>query len=353
MLKKILTLTILAAAIAGCVGGGSSGTTDNNGGGNNNGGGSNNGGTPTATITKLKVLDSTTNTNYSPTCLYSHGGVTYIVKADGSGNGVSINVNNGTIKDETYLPKVDMKSGDVCLDNFGQLTWYNSSNTSVIKVMDPDNGSNANVKTIDLSTTGVSGSEISNTSYSLGQGTLLFANNTFLNNGYIGFSDLSLDDLPNTHFTPLDYSNYQRTGDKPLYGFNGVGVNFIQLLKADGEGLPALEISVINVPGSSPIQTIRSITDTNGNAIAAMSTAWDFTNSGKSVIVVTGAVQPVIYNCPVSADPHNFQCDKSYTNSELTSKYRIMRVLGANNSILYFMGMDVANAEIDIFAMQM
>ena len=83
-----------------------------------------------------------------------------------------------------------------------------------------------------------------------------------------------------------------------------------------------------------------------------MSTAWDFTPGGKGVIITTGAVQPVLYNCPL-VDAYAYQCNKTYTGRELTSRYRIMRLLGGNANYVYFMGMDLTKSDIEIFSIQL
>lgn len=337
--------------LTACNGGSGSSSNQNNNGNNPN---NNSGGNTSLNITALKTLGSTLSATYTPTCIYNYGGTTYVINGDGSGTGVSLNINTGAVQNQTNLPVININNGDTCLDNFGQLTWFNKSNTSIIKVIDPNNNSNSNIKTIDLSTTGISGATISTTSYSyIGSNNELFANDTFLNNGDLGFSIISLNGLPTAKFNPLDNSTYIRTGNKPVYGFNGLGSTFIQLLQADGN-LPAILTAVQGVPNSltPPIQTIQTITDKNQAAIPEMSTAWDFASTGSGDVVLTGAVQPILYNCPGSKTvQNNFTCTQTYTSSELTTKYRIMRLLGASSTTVYFMGMDLAKSEIDIFSM--
>ncbi len=344
MNKMLGIANIIGALLLTSCGGGGSGSS---------GGTSGNGGiTPSSNIQVISQISSLLGTPYSPSCIYQYGYNTILVKNDGSGTGVAINTETGTVAQLSDLPQLNALNGDNCLINFGQLTWYNEHKPHVVDIFDP---SSKKTQEIDLSHTGISGSDISNTSFALDLGNnALYANKTFLNDGYAGFSRFSLIDPIITSFTQFDNSTYLRAENSgTLYGFSGLGNAFIQMYQADAiHNLPAIIVD-ITLQGSYLKQYMYTITDTANKAILAMATATDIVYYGNgSIIVNTGGVSPVLYSCHRSTTvSSNYTCDKTYTNGLLTSKYRIMRLLGANANNLYFLGSDLTNATLNIFSL--
>ena len=338
--KLLVTINITGAILlTACGSGGSSGD------GNTNGGGS------SLNIQSLSSISSVLGTTYSPYCIYQYGNSTTLVKSDGSGTGVGLNIATGQITQLSGLPQLNASNGDNCLINFGQLAWYNLNSTSVINIFDP----NSNItQTVNLNQTGLSGSTISTTSFALDIGNnQLYANSTFLNDGYVGFSKFNLI-APISAYIQFDNSGYRRTSNAVLFGFMGLGNSFTQMYQADiMNNLPAIIVGAV-VQGSNVQQQVLTITDAENNVISAMANAIDVIYTGTSIVVNTGAVQPVLYNCKRSTTiDWNYSCNKTYTDGSLTSKYRIVRLLGANANNLYFLGIDVAHATLNIFSMSL
>ena len=340
--QKIIVHSIIMSSLltlSACGGGGGAGSSTN---------GSGDGNTGALNIKSVATLDSLLNSSYTPACIYQYGGTTYLVKNDNSGTGVGLTLNSGQTTNLSNLPKISSANGDVCMVNFGQLTWYNKSNTSIVHVFDPTTQS---TQTIDLSHTGFTGSAISQTSFDLDVGNkMLYANRTFLDDGYIGFVKFDLSQNPITTFSQLDSSSYSRIANPVLFGFWGLGSGYIQMYQPSNT-LPAIIVSTV-LQGGITQQNVLSITDGNNQAIPAMATSTDWVNTSQGIMVVTGAVQPVLYGCPRSATvAMNFSCNKTYTGSELTSSYRIVKLLGSNASQVYFMGIDLTQASMNIFAL--
>jgi len=343
-LTKIINFTILGVSISllTACSGGVGGTGSSSGG--------TGGGSSVLNIQSVATIDSVLNASYTPACSYQYGGTTFLVKNDGSGSGVGLNLGTGQVNQLANLPKISSTNGDVCMVNFGQLTWYNKSNTSVINVFDPDTKTN---KTIDLSHTVFSGSDISNTSFDLDVGhNVLYANRTFLDDGYVGFVSFDLTQNPITSFVALDNSSYFRRANPVLFGFWGVGSSYMQMYPTSNN-LPAIIVST-QIASGYVAQNVLSITDTNNNPISAFATATDWVNTSQGIAVITGGLQPVIYGCARSTSiTMNFTCNNTYTDSELVSHYRIMKLLGSNAHQLYFMGMDLVKGNINIFSLDM
>ena len=336
-IKQILIVsTALGLAACGSGGGGPSGDSGGGGGSNN------------LNIQSIATISSMFNPTYNPSCLYAYGNSVILINGDDSGSGYSLNLSSGQVSQVSGLSTVNLANGDQCLSNYQQLTWVNSSNPFTVNVFDPDK---KQTRSVDLSQAGIATSDIYKTSFSLAE-TVLFTNNNFLNNGSFGFSSFT---LPNpSSYTQLDNSLYaNRDISRVLYGFYGAGSQFLQLLPTDISSNKPAGIAYVQIAsGLGPVQHLSTITDTNNQLINAMSTAWDFVPGGKGVIITTGAVQPVLYNCPL-VDAYAYQCNKTYTGRELTSRYRIMRLLGGNANYVYFMGMDLAKSDIEIFSIQL
>ncbi len=331
---KLLWVSLLSISLAACGSGSSSGGTRGDGGKDTD-----------INIKSVAIVSSALNSKYSPSCLYEYGNDVFIINADGSGSGYSLNLANGqTALINNGLPQINLANGDRCLSSYQQLTWINSSSPYVVNVYDPDRGQTISS---DLSKSGIDGASIFKTSFDL-SGSTLYANSFF--NGTFGFSRFFLPDP--TGYSQLDNSLYaNRDISNVLYGFNGAGSQFLQLIPANGT-LPAVIAYIQTGSGLAPVQNLSTITDTNNQAISAMSTAWDFTPAGNGIIVTTGAVQPVIYKCSLITT-HSYQCDKNYTSNEFVGKYRIMRLLGGNDKFVYFLGINMAKANIEIFSLKL
>lgn len=332
-------ITTLSSIIVAC---GTGGSVGNSGGDNS---------TPSSGINSLASIDSMLNTQYINTCIYKYGNEVILVKGDNSGKGVGIDVTTGNITQQTGLPKINIANGDACLANFYQLTWINTKTPTTLNVFDP---MVQKTNITDLSQTGIAGSNIALSSFDWDSSSnSLFANNTFLNDGYVGFSLFNLTS-PITTYQNLDNSGYYRQGTPVLFGFWGLGSEFSQMYHANTTSkLPALFVISTVVGHGNPIQQqVNTITDTNNQVIPAMATAWDITNVGTDMLITTGAVQPVLYRCTRSISiQNNFTCSKTYTNSDLLSKYHILRLLGGTSNTLYFLGINLAKSTIDIFSM--
>ena len=329
---------MLAASLTAC-GGGGGGSSDNNGGGGNGG----------LSIQSIATISPSLNSQYSPTCIYYYGYSVYLVKGDGSGTGYALNTSSSQASEVSGLPQINFANGDQCLPNYQELTWINSSNPYVVNIFNPDTKTTT---AADLSNTGLLGSDISRTSFNLsGDSTTLYANNNFLNNGSFNFTRF---DLPNpTTYTDVSNSLYaNRSNANVLYGFSGAGGQMLQLFRADTQLNQPAAIANIQISNGLMAQNLATITDTNSQVIPAMMSVWDYTPAGKGVVVTTGALQPVLYKCPLVA-AYQYQCDNSYTSTELTSRYRIMRLLGGNANQVFFMGIDLTKADIEIFSMQL
>jgi hypothetical protein len=339
LLIIISTLSVLN--IISC-GSGSSGTGSTN---------DDSGGTGELNIKSVSVISSLLNTTFSPYCIYQYGNNTNLIKSDGSGTGVSLNFTTGKITQLSGFPKINNSIGDNCIINFGQLAWYNNANISTVHIFDPNTNT---TKTMDLSQTGILDSTVMTTSFDLDiSNNQLYANNTFLNDGYIGFSKFSLNN-PITNYSQFDNSTYRRISNPVLFGFIGMGNAFIQMYQADiTNNLPALLIKA-TIQGSNIEQQTISITDSNNTFIKAMANATDIIYNGTSIIVTTGTVQPILYNCNRSSSIEwNYTCNKTYTDSSLKNRYKIVRLLGANSSKLYFLGVDLVEENINIFVMNL
>ncbi len=335
-----LLVTTLSSLIVACGTGGSSG---------NSGGGGNP--TPSSSINALTSIDSMLNTQYTANCIYKYGNEVILVNGDNSGTGAGIDITTDNITKQTGLPKINIAIGDACLPNFYQLTWINTKTPTTLNVFDP---MTQKTNIIDLSQTGLAGSSITATSFDWDSASnSVFANNTFLNNGYFGFSSFNLTP-PIVAYQNLDNSTYYRQGTPVLYGFWGLGSEFSQMYPANTiTNSPALFVIDTVVGHGNPIQQqVNTITDINNQVIPAMATAWDITNVGTDMLITTGAVQPLFYRCSRSTSiQNNFTCSKTYTDSSLLSKYRILRLLGGTSTTLYFVGINLTKNTIDIFSM--
>lgn len=353
MKKSLLSTLILSISLVACNGGsgGSSGTGGN--GGSGSGGNGNGSNTNNSTITKLQVLSPNAGSTYSNTCIFNNNVTTTLINGDGSGNGYSININTGTISPVSNFPKINITS-DVCLDNFMELTWYNKSDKTTLNVL-MNQGNNVN-KTVNLTGTGITGSDMDIASFNVfGDGSGIIANNTFQLQANFGFSSLNMTNfIPSGLFSGIDNSQYIRSNSsRMLYGFDGNGDTASQILNTDGN-LPSILVSYQPTPTGSGITRISKITDSNGNAIAQMSGGWDYATTGKGIVIVSGLVQPDIYNCSAKVNQDSsvdYICGAPIVNTDLLKKYKMMRVLGATPTTLYFMGMDLANQQIAIFSM--
>ncbi len=339
-INYLLLVTTLSSLIVACGVGSSSG---------NSGDSSNP--AHSSGINSLTSIDSMLNTKYTANCIYKYGNEVILVNGDGGGTGVGIDVTTGNITNQTGLPKINITNGDACLPNFYQLTWLNTKTPTTFNVFDPMIQS---TNTVDLSQTGITGSSITTTSFDWDSASnSLFANNTFLNNGYFGFSSFNLT-TPIATYQNLDNSTYYRQGTHVLYGFWGLGSEFSQMYPANTTtNSPALFVIDTVVGHGNPIQQqVNTITDSNNQIIPAMVAAWDITNVGTDMLITTGEVQPLFYRCSRSTSiQNNFACSKTYTDSSLLSKYRILRLLGGTSTTLYFVGINLTKNTIDIFSM--
>lgn len=343
-IKTITTSLLLITLLSACGSGGSGSNT-------------NNGNTPNGlSIQSVASITSILTPSYNQACMYSYGTNTYLVKTDGSGTGVSLNTSTGQLSQVNSLPPINSANGDTCLVNSGELTWYNQSNPLVVNVYDPFTSVTTSV---DLSSTTLSVNDIPRTSFMLANsGSTLYASNNFANDGSVGVSKFNLTTSPVRTYTQLSNSQYStfNFATPVVFGFWGVQGSSLQMYPTDNtNNLPAMILWMLVAGGGHPEQqTIQTITDTNMQPITAMSAAWDWTPAAQGVVVTAGMVQPVIYRCPASNTiANNFTCDKTYTSSVLTTKYRIMRLLGGNSNKVYFMGMNLANSTVDIFSMDL
>ena len=331
-LNQIIFLGItLGLTACGGGGGGSSG----------NSGGSGGGGSGSLSITSLATLGGLTTT-YNPSCIYLAGtNNVYLVNGDGSGNGYNLNLSSGSVIQVSGLPQVNIANGDRCLNNYQTFTWVNEANPYLVHIYNPNDNTNV---VADLSQSGITGSLVANNiSFSYKSGTLT-ANSGFNGNNQIQFSQFT---LPNpTGYTVINNSQYSGYVNSVLYGFNGDGGQLVQLAPTNlALSLPAAVIYVM-----PQLTRVTPIVDGNNQPISAMSAAWDYTSAGNGIVVTAGLVQPVLYKCPLTSVP-SYQCSKTYTSSDFTSKYRIMRLLGGNANTVYFMGMDLSKSDVEIFAM--
>jgi hypothetical protein len=181
---KQLAITIGACLAASTL------TACGSGGSNSIDGSKSGGGDGSFNIQPVVVLSSILNATYTATCIYNYGNTTYLVNGDGSGTGVGLNLGTGQVSSLSNLAKINIANGDVCLSNFGQLTWTNKNSPYTINIFDPDSNK---TEAIDLSHAGISGSTLSTLSYDYDLGSdQLYANSTFLDDGYVGFSKFSL-----------------------------------------------------------------------------------------------------------------------------------------------------------------
>ncbi len=342
--KLLLALSTLVSVsmLASCGGGGAGSSSPN--------GGSSGGGT--LNIQSVSSIDSLLSAKYNSMCVYSYANITTLVKVDGSGTGVALNTTTGQVTSVTGLPPINVSSGDACLPNFAQLTWYNTANPTTVKIYSP---STQQTTSVNLSQTGISGSSIQASSFMYDPSiNSVYVNNNFKNDGNTGFSKFSLNTLPITTFTNLPNTGYSRQITTPVvYGFWGIDGNLLQMYPASGDQ-PALLVNITEVGGGNPEQQrVASITDTNNQAITKMSAAWDMAFTSTGIVISAGMLQPVLYSCPASPSTQSFKCNKNYTTPDFTSKYRIMRLLGASSSKLYFMGMDMTKTTINVFSMDL
>ena len=343
--KLLIALSTLASiSILTSCGGGGSGSSSS--GGGTSGDGSLN----IQPVSTLGALDA----KYNSMCVFSYANTdTTLVKTDGSGTGITIKTTTGQITNVTGLPQINISNGDACLPNFAQLVWYNTANPTTVNIYDP---STKQTTSADFSSTpSISGYNIQASSFMYDPtDAAIYANSNFKNDGYTGFSRFSLSTLPITSYFNLPNTDYNRQVTTPvLYGFWGIDGNMLQMYPASGSQ-PALLVNVSEVGHGNPEQQrVLPITDANGQAISNMSATWDmaFTNTG--IMVSAGMLQPILYSCQASSSPQSFKCNKSYTTPDFTAKYRIMRLLGASSSKLYFMGMDMTKATVNIFSMNL
>lgn len=335
--RNVILVSTLTVLLTACSGVGSDSFNDGGGGDNS------------LNIQSIATISSSLNSDYYSNCIYYSGYSINLVKIDGSGNGYALNTSNGRVTPVSRLPSINLANGDQCLTNYQSLTWVNSANPYIVNIYN----AGANTTTaVDLSNAGLLGSEILSTSFVLsGSGSTLYANNNFLNNDTFGFTSFI---LPNpTTYTEITNSLYaNRSNTNVLYGFTGSGNQFMQLFRANTLLNQPAAIANIQISNGIMAQNLSTITDTNNQIIPAMMSIWDYTPAGKGVVVTTGALQPVLYKCPLVA-ANQYQCDKSYTGTELTNRYRIMRLLGGNANQVYFLGIDLVKADIEIFSLQL
>ena len=335
VLKTLIAL--LTLSLTACNGGGGGESSGGNGGGDNN----------SLNIQSVAIVSTSLNSGYNTNCLYEYGNYVYLVNGNGSGNGLSLNLGSGQVAAASGFPKINLATGDKCLSNYQLLTWYNAATPYQVNIFNPDTKLTTNANLINV---GIAAASIDKSSFAIsGDGTSIYTNNDFLNNGSFAFSQLS---LPNPiSYTTLNNSLYaNRNTAQVLYGFNGTTGQWLQFFPADStQSLPAA-IAYVQLSSQGPIQHLSTITDSSNLPINAMTTAWDYTGAGNGVVVTTGAVQPVLYKCPLKAT-YSYICDKSYTGAELTNQYRILRLLGGNAKYVYFIGMDLSKADIEIFSL--
>ena len=312
------------------------------------GGGSSSGGFSSSdssglSIKSIATISANLSSSYNPACIYEIGNTVNLINANGSGTGLSLSLVSGQVSAVSGLPSINLANGDKCLANYQQLTWINSANPLVVNLFDPMTNTTTSAN---LAGAGISGSDIDKASFDV-SGTSVYSNNSF--NSQFGFSKFILPDP--TGYSQLDNSLYaNRNITNVVYGFNGAGSQFFQLIPSRGS-LPAA-IAYIQTDVGTPVQHLSPITNSSGQAISAMSSAWDFTSGGNGVIITTGLVQPVLFKCPL-VSAYAYQCTQSYTGVELTTKYRIMRLLGSNASYVYFMGIDLTKSDLEIFSIKL
>ncbi len=294
-------------------------------------------------IKSIATISPSLSSSYNPACIYEVGGSVNLVSADGSGTGLSLNLSSGQVSSVSGLPSINLANGDKCLANYQQLTWINSASPMVVKLFDPMTNKTTSAN---LAGAGISGSDIDKASFDISE-TFVYSNGSF--NSQFGFSKFILPDP--SGYSQLDNSLYaNRDISNVLYGFNGAGSHFLQLIPISGS-LPAA-IAYIQTDAGTPVQHVSPITNSSAQAISAMSAAWDFTPGGNGVIITAGLVQPTLFKCPL-VGAYAYQCTQSYTSVELTTKYRIMRLLGSNAGYVYFMGIDLTKSDLEIFSLKL
>lgn len=330
-LKPILSILIATSLVACSMGG-------------SGGGGSGGGGNSNLNIQTVATIGSILKSTYNSTCLYKYNNSVFLVNTDGSGTGFDISLENGHATLVSGLPKIDQSHGDACLASYRQLTWVNANNSQVVNIYDPELKQTI---VADLSKSDVAGADVYRTSFSATKDNL-YANSFF--NGSFGFSSFVLPDP--LSYTKLDNSLYaNRNIFGVVYGFDGAGSEFSQLLPSSGK-IPAALVKVKISPEGLPTQTLIPITDLNNQVIDNMISAWNFTEVGNGIIVATGGVQPALHKC-ILTSANSYQCDKRYSGIELTSQYRIMRLLGGNTNYVYFFGINLFKGNFEVFALKL
>lgn len=327
----ILASLFSATSLIACNSGGSS-----NGGG---GGGDNS----DATVSTLTTLSNSLASAYHPNCMYLATDHQWnLVKSDGSGAGVQVNTATGAVTALSNQPQIN--PSDSCLVGSFQLDWVTTESPLVVHALDI-----SGQKALDLSATGLSATQIQNTSFST---TMEYhsSSDTWIANS--NFVDSSFGASSFTGDSPSSYTNIVTPQVNSLYknalpyGFMGNdGHSFTQVVSAVGTALPA---ELITLDSRFGVVSQVTLTDAKGQAIPAMDGIWDITSGSNGLVVVTGLVQPTFWSCqPASQD--NFHCTTSYTSQLLRSKYKVLRTLGAGSNYVIFFGLDLAHQSSGIY----
>lgn len=341
---SVIMSSLLAISLVACNGGGSGsgGGTDNGGGGDNN-----------LTIRTLATLSST-NTPYSPTCMYrSQANLSwYLVKNDGSGTGVQYFESTGAVNNVSGLTVLN--TSDTCLANDFQLTWVNNSNATTVNIYDMFSHTTT---AFNLSNAGVAGSQVASSSFAYdSNANSVVANNNFTNNNF-GLSQF-VSTNPNA-YTNLAVGALSNITNSVIYGFKtfagGSESTVGQLLPASAPANPAQYV-IYKTDTQSILATVNFV-NSQGNPISAMAAAVDFITPSplaNKYVIQTGLVQPSLYICSVTGTVGNSitaTCGAPITSSVLANKYKIMRLLSYNGTSITFYGLNMLNQTIGIFTL--
>lgn len=338
---SVITLSLLALSLVACNGGGGGGSSSNGGGDNN------------VTIKTLATLSST-NTPYSPTCMYrSQADLSwYLVKNDGSGTGVQYFESTGTVNNVSGLTV--LTTSDTCQANDFQLTWVNNSNATTVNIYDMFSHTTT---AFNLSNAGVAGSQVASSSFAYdSNANSVVANNNFTNNNF-GLSQF-VGTSP-TSYISLAVGAAGNVTNSVMYGFRsfagGSESTVGQLLPASAPANPAQYI-IYRTDTQDTIATINFV-NSQGNPISAMTAAVDFIPAGSlsnKYVIQTGLVQPTLYVCSITSTVGNVgtaTCGTPITSSLLANQYKIMRLLSYNGMSITFYGLNMLNQTIGIFTL--
>ncbi len=338
---SVIMSSLLALSLVACNGGG--------GGGSDNGGGGDN----SVTIKTLATLSST-NTPYSPTCMYkSQANLSwYLVKNDGSGTGVQYFESTGVVNNVSGLTAIT--TSDTCLSNDFQLTWVSNSNATTVNVYDMFSHTTT---AFNLSNSGVAGSQVASSSFAYdSNANSVVANNNFSNNNF-GLSQF-VGTNPNS-YTSLAVGALSNITNSVMYGFRtfagGSESTVGQLLPASAPANPAQYV-IYRTDTQATLATVNFV-NSQGNPITAMTAAVDFITPSalaNKYVIQTGLVQPSLYVCSVTSTVGNVvtaTCGAPITSSVLANQYKIMRLLSYNGTSITFYGLNMLNQTIGIFTL--